>query len=150
MRAINIFTYRNRTFRAGELTVGDYGLSLRDFDAFLEKVLSEFNPKPPKLEPEYLRAFLDILFEKSEQVSPFRKEKNSSPDDFHIVLGIYMRTFRQGYVDACATPLRIFNLLMADADCILDPSKYDPNRHDSTPDKKAIKKEFGDKKEIKY
>lgn len=46
-------------------------------------------------------------------------------------------------------PLRLFNIMMADMQYILDPSKYDPKRHDKAPDKSAIKKQFGDKKEIK-
>lgn len=58
MRAVNEFKYGNRTFRAGELTVGDYMLSLRDFGAFMEKVLSEFNERPPALSDEYAKAFL--------------------------------------------------------------------------------------------
>lgn len=149
MRTVNTFRYKNKTFRAGELTVGDYGLSLHDFEAFLEKVLSEFNPEPPKLEKEYLQAFLDILFDKKEDFKVFRKGGKTNPDDFHIVLGVFMQTMKQGYTDACAMPLRVFNLMMADMECILDPSKYDPNRHDTTPDRTAIRKQFGNATEIK-
>ena len=61
----------------------------------------------------------------------------------HIVIGVFMKNMNQGYQDVCSMPLRVFNRMLDDMECIMDPSKYDPNRNDPTPDREALRKTFG-------
>ena len=58
MRKINTYKYRNKTFKAGELTVGWWLLLLEDPEQFVERYLLEFNAKVPDLDEQYLQAFL--------------------------------------------------------------------------------------------
>ncbi len=95
MRIVNKFKFLNKEFLAGELTVGDYMISTRDFPYFLDKVLTEFNDEKPELDEKFLRAFLDILFERGEDLQIFPDKKKANVDDFHIIVGIFMKNMNQ-------------------------------------------------------
>lgn len=151
MRIIHKFRYKNKLFQAGELTVGDYLIFLEDFDYFVEKILSDFNEKPPVLGKEYLWVFLNIIFWVKEDADIFRKNKKDNSKDFHIMIAMLMRDpISQPFGDICMMPMRIFNKFLEDYEIIIDPSKYDPKRNDTEVDRSGIKKQFGDKKEIKW
>lgn len=142
MRLIHKFKYKNKFFKCGELTVGDYMLSIEDFEQFLEKILLEFNDKIPKLDERYTLALLDILFDRKQDAPMEPERTQTNQQDFHIIVGIFMRQFHQGFGDVCQMPLRVMNKMLDDMECIMDPSKYDPERHNPTPDRKKIKETF--------
>ncbi len=94
MRIIHKFKYKNKFFRAGELTVGAYLASLEDFNFFVDTILSEFNKEKPVLDQDFLKAFLNIIFDKQKDMQIFPKKKGT-PEDFHIMVGIFMRNMNQ-------------------------------------------------------
>ena len=125
------------------MTVGGYYLSTRDFEAFLEQILGEFNEKIPKLTPEYLSEFLKILFRKEDDLLIFKNSKSKDTmKDFHIVLALFMKHMGQGWNDIKDMPYELFEKIYEDLKIIIGDEKYDENRNSERPDKKALKKEF--------
>lgn len=148
MRIINEFQYYNKTFKAGELTVWDYYIFIRDPQYAIQKVLSEFNETPPKLEQKHLTRFLRILFDTKDDDLIDRlagKKPKTNPlleKDFHIMVGAFARITN---LDPSNMPLRTFLQMRNDIRIIWWTVEYDAKRNDERLDSDWLRKEFGDK-----
>lgn len=148
MRIIHEFQYYSKRFKAGELTVWDYYIFIRDPDYAIQKVLSEFNDQPPQLEPKHLRRFLRILFDTTDDDLIDRiTKKKSKPNpllekDFHIMIGSFARIT---HLDPTNLPLKTFLQMRNDIGIIWWTVEYDPKRNDERLDSDSLRKEFGDK-----
>ncbi len=151
MRLINEFRYRNRAFRAGELTVGAYWKFIDDPEAALRDCLTEFNPEVPELEAGEMERFARILFGEKSVPGIFGEKKpdGSAAEDFHISVAFFMREFHQPFSEVMAMPLRVFERMTDDAKIVMGLEEYDPGRRSAAPDSKKLRETFGGKKEIK-
>lgn len=152
MRLVNEFRYRNRVFRAGELTVGTYWKFVDDPEAALLDCLSEFNAEIPELDGRQMERFARILFGDKAAPEIFGKKEpdKSAADDFHISVAFFMREFHQPYSEVMAMPLRVFERMTEDAKIVMGMEEYDPGRNRTTHDSKKLREAFGGKKEIKH
>jgi len=159
MRIVHTFTYNGgKSFQAWELTVGDYYLFLRDPEYATLKVLTEYNKKPPVLTKAQLEKFLAIYFDgKADPAQAIEnrlktawnsKEKaEEHARDFHIQ---YCMVSRVISFDCKDMPMEIYKKVVQDLAIIIDPSKYDKDRHSKKPDTKAINKHLKNKQGVLY
>lgn len=152
MRIVHNFIYNgNKTFKAWELTVGDYYLFLRDPEYAIEKILSEYNDKIPKLDQWQLTRFLDILFGNNDPTAHIIKKKaskdklDSHAADFHLQIAWMVKVL---WVSVDDMPLEVFHRMSKDIELIGDPSKYKPDRHNKRLDSKALMQATGGKKSL--
>lgn len=153
MRIVNTFLYNwAKSFRAWELTVAQYYAFLRDPESAIETVLSEFNQELPKLNTKQLSRFLDILLWNNDPLwSVLKKRRNKERDaelmrqhelDFHIS---YVTVCKQICWDCWHLPLVVFRRIVEDIEIFTGQKKYDPKRHNKSPDKKGFAELKGDK-----
>lgn len=119
-------------------------LSWRDPEYFVEKILSEFNKKPPELTANELEAFINIIFRREDSIDDiFRKKSDKSGQtDFHVMLGMFQKVTGNGYRDVMDMPLEIFQKMSDDLEIITGSKPYDKDRNSNKPDKKAFKDVF--------
>lgn len=148
MRIIHEFQYYNKRFKAGELTVWDYYIFIRDPQYAIQKILSEFNEQPPELERKYLTRFLRILLDTNDDQLLERlsgKQPKTNPlleKDFHIMIGGFARITN---LDPTNMPLKTFLEMRKDLGIISGSVEYDPKRNNERLDSDWLRKEFGGK-----
>lgn len=144
MRIINEFQYYDKIFRAGELTVWDYYLFIRDPQYAIQKILSEFNEEQPELEEKFVKRFLRVLFDTKDEdvIKSLWKKKKENPlmeKDFHILIGSFARLTN---LDPLNMPLSIFLKMRNDLKIIWWSEEYKADRNDTTVDKKWLYEAF--------
>lgn len=117
---------------------------LEEPDEAIKKILLEFNKKQPNLNEFHMKKFLNILFQKEENLSSlFSSNKKVNPEkeinDFHISVWIMMKILHQQYSEIMSMPLEFFNKLCDDLEIITWNKEYDKNRRQKTPDKWKLK-----------
>ncbi len=144
MRKINTYKYRNKTFKAGELTVGWWLLLLEDPEQFVDRYLLEFNTKVPDLDEQYLQAFLWTLLMGKEKKKRSKKDAQVM-EDIHITIGMMMKHLGTTYEDIMNMPLVFFEKLCEDIEIIIGTKEYDPKRKSDRVDSKSL---LGLKREV--
>lgn len=148
MRVIHTFQYYNKTFKAWDLTVWDYWLYLRSPSEALEKILTEFNRKMPRMNPEHLARFQDVLFstDNSERLNKVLDTKTKSNPkkerekiknaelDFHVEVGMFCFFLHQSYEEVLRMPLWVYHRMWKDMKYISWKEELPKDRNKTTLD----------------
>ena len=145
------FRYWGRVFRCREMTVWDYYAFIRDPEYLVDKKLTEWWQPRPNLTSDELKRFMrELLGSKDEDdmlKSMTKKKKTTKTDenrvkDFYIWIWVVGRLL-QWWLNVMTIPLDMFWDILRDADIIIDPKNYDPDRNEKTIDGKWLKEMTG-------
>lgn len=167
IRQKHVFEYHGQSFFCGDLTLEDYLLINIDLEAGLEKILMEYNEKPPRLNPRQSKEFMRILlwqenekknedlmekmtetqkkilaFKKKNKPKKLEKQVDDMLQDFHIIEGQMMHFLHQPLSEMRKWPYQYFMMVYKDLAYCTGAKEYDKTRNSKTPDKKTFKKEF--------
>lgn len=145
------YRYWGRVFRCREMTVWDYYAFIRDPDYLIDKKLTErWKPRPNLTNDEIKRFARDLVGWKDDDdmlKAMSKKKKTTKTDenrikDFYIWIWVVSRLL-QWWLNVMTIPLDMFWDLLKDADVIVDPKNYDPDRHEKTIDSKWLNEMTG-------
>lgn len=140
MRIIEEHFYDNnsKSFKAWEMTVGQYERFLVSPEEIIKEILTEFQKEVPGMNEDEMKSFLEWL-------TPWSKTKVKTPggdiptNDFHISKGFFMHYLHQPYWEIDHIPMREFLMILEDLPIILGNKEYDPNRKSERIDGEAIR-----------
>lgn len=162
------FLYHGLEFYAKDLTLEQFLMINLDPDEWYKQIMLECNDTLPSLNDRQKKEFVRILMWWKQEDTPnlidqltetekkikAQKEKKKREkveqeiDDFlrdwHIIEWQMMHVFHQSLAEMRSWPYKYFMELYKDMGICTGAKEYDKDRNSTEPDKKAIKKEFGD------
>ena len=139
----------NRIYTIADLTVEQYFLIAENPEEWLTDVFLEFNKTiPTNLSQQQVDAILKMLFDFQET----SKKKDSDQwweQDRDVIVGHFMKVYKQQYSEILKMPIRIFLRLYKVVEYVTGAKEY-VSKGGQKPDKKAIRQALQNNKQVEW
>lgn len=140
-----------KIFLCWDLTVEDHILITKDFEAWFEKILSEFNKEIPELDLQRTQDLYNKITRpnsradkqtnnaKNEKKNDKKQEEQDPLKDFHILESSLMKILHQPLSEIRSWTVEYFFMVLDDLDVIVWEKSLNDKRNAERPDRHKIK-----------